>query len=56
MLSKKNAYEAVEIIFKQAVKGINKLDDTSRQCLYKEYKEWIENHDKKGEEQEAIIF
>ncbi len=31
MLSKK-AHEAIEIMFKQAVKRINKLDDTSRQC------------------------
>ena len=54
MLSKKNAHEAIEIMLKQTDIRINKLDDTSRQCLYEEYKEWIENLEEKVEEQDAI--
>ena len=43
-------------MFKQAVKRINKIDNTSRQFLFQEYKEWIENLDEKGENKDAIIF
>ena len=43
-------------MFKQTDKRINKLDDTSRQCLYEEYKEWIENLEEKVEEQDAICI
>ena len=55
MLSKK-AHEAIEIMFEQAVKRINEINDSSRKCLYEEYKEWIDNLDEKGEEQDAVIF
>ena len=56
MLSKENANEAIEILLKLAVKQINELNDKSRQCLYEEYKEWIENLEDKGEKQDAIII
>ena len=39
MLSKENAHKAIEIMFEQAVKRMNELNDSSRQCLYEEYKE-----------------
>ena len=56
MLSKEKAHEAIEIMFEQAVKRINEINDSSRKCLYEEYKEWIDNLDEKGEEQDAVIF
>ena len=56
MISKEKAHEAIEIMFEQAVKRINEINDSSRQCLYEEYKEWIDNLDEKGEEQDAVIF
>ena len=56
MISKEKAHEAIEIMFEQAVKRINEINDSSRKCLYEEYKEWIDNLDEKGEEQDAVIF
>ena len=56
MLSKENAHKAIEIMFEQAVKRMNELNDSSRQCLYEEYKEWIDNLDDQDKGQDAIIF
>ncbi len=56
MLSRENAHKAIEIMFEQAVKRMNELNDSSRQCLYEEYKEWIDNLEEQGKSQDAIIF
>tara|TARA_Y100001968_G_C18830412_1_gene468845 strand:- start:209 stop:406 length:198 start_codon:yes stop_codon:yes gene_type:complete len=56
MLSIENAHKAIEIMFDQALKRMNELNDSSRQCLYEEYKEWIDNLGDQGEGQDAIIF
>ena len=56
MLSKKNAHEAIEIMFEQAVKRMNELNEPGRRCIYEEYKEWIEGFGDKAKGQDAIIF
>ena len=56
MLSKENAHKAIELMFEQAVKRMNELNDSNRQCLYEEYKEWIDGLGEKGRGQDAIIF
>ena len=43
-------------MLKQTVKRMNELNDTSRKCLYEEYKEWIDGLGEKGKGQDAIIF
>ena len=56
MLSRENAHEAIEIMFKQAVKRMKELNEPTRSCLYEEYKEWIEGLNDKGKGQDAIFF
>tara|TARA_Y100001968_G_scaffold40765_1_gene30938 strand:+ start:94 stop:291 length:198 start_codon:yes stop_codon:yes gene_type:complete len=56
MLSKENAHKAIELMFEQAINRMNELNDSSRQCLYEEYKEWIDGLGDKGMGQDAIIF
>ena len=56
MLSKENAHEAIEIMFEQAIKRMEKLNEPARRCLYEEYKEWIDGLGDKGRGQDAIIF
>ena len=48
MLSRENAHEAIVIMFEQAVKRMEELNEPSRRCLYEEYKEWIEGLGDKG--------
>ena len=56
MLSRESAHEAVVIMFEQAVKRMEELNEPGISCLYEEYKEWIEGLGDKGEEQDAMIF
>ena len=56
MLSRENAHEAIKIMFKQAVKRMEELNETGRSSLYKEYKEWIQGFDDKAKGQDAMIF
>tara|TARA_Y100001968_G_scaffold183861_1_gene168399 strand:- start:619 stop:816 length:198 start_codon:yes stop_codon:yes gene_type:complete len=56
MISKKNAHEAIEIMFEQAIKRMEELNEPGRKCLYEEYKERIECFGDKGKEQDAIVF
>ena len=56
MLSKENAHKAIELMFTHAVRRMDELNDSRRQCLYEEYKEWIDGLGDKGREQDAIIF
>ena len=56
MISRKNAHEAIEIMFEQAVKRMNELNEPSRRCIYEEYKEWIEGFGDNAKGQDAIIF
>ena len=56
MISRENAHQAIEIMFEQAVKRMEELNEPCRRCLYEEYKEWIEGFGDKGQEQDAIIF
>jgi len=56
MLSRENAHEAIEIMFEQAVKRMEELNEPARRCLYEEYKEWIEGLGDKGKGQDAMIF
>ena len=56
MLSKENAHKAIELMFEQAVKRMNELNDSSRQCLYEEYQELIDCLSDKGKGQDAMIF
>ena len=56
MLSRENANESIEIIFQQAVKRMEDLNEPGRRCLYEEYKEWIEGLGDKGIGQDAMIF
>ena len=56
MLSKENAHEAIEIMFEQAIKRMEKLNEPTRKCIYEEYKEWIDGLGDKGIDQDAIIF
>ena len=56
MISKENAHEAIEIMFAQAIKRMNELNESSRKCLYEEYKEWIDGFGDQGKGQDAIIF
>ena len=56
MISRGNAHEAVEIMFTQAIKRMEELNEPGRRCLYEEYKEWIEGFGDKGKGQDAMIF
>tara|TARA_Y100001968_G_scaffold319366_1_gene350773 strand:- start:269 stop:466 length:198 start_codon:yes stop_codon:yes gene_type:complete len=56
MLSRENAHEAIEIMFRQAVKRMEELNEPSRRCLYEEYKEWIEGFGDNAKGQDAMIF
>ena len=56
MISRENAHESIVIMFEQAVKRMEELNEPSRRCLYEEYKEWIEGFSDKAKEQDAIIF
>ena len=56
MLSKKNAHEAIETMFAQALKRMKELNEPNRICLYEEYKEWIEGLSDKGKGEDAIFF
>ena len=56
MLSRESAHEAVVIMFEQAVKRMEELNEPGRRCLYEEYKEWIEGLGDKGEEQDAVSY
>jgi len=56
MLSRENAHEAIEIMFKQAVKRMEELNEPARRCLYEEYKEWIEGFGDTAKGQDAMIF
>tara|TARA_Y100001968_G_scaffold265286_1_gene254439 strand:- start:679 stop:876 length:198 start_codon:yes stop_codon:yes gene_type:complete len=56
MLSRENAHEAIEIMFEQAVRRMEKLNEPGRRCLYEEYKEWIDGLGDEGREQDAMIF
>ena len=56
MLSRENAHEAIVIMFEQAVKRMEELNEPCRSCLYEEYREWIEGLVDKGKGQDAMIF
>ena len=56
MISRGNAHEAVEIMFEQALKRMEELNETGRRCLYEEYREWIEGLGDKGKGQDALFF
>ena len=56
MLSRENAHEAIEIMFEQAVKRMEELNEPGRRCLYEEYKEWIEGLEDLEKGQDAMIF
>jgi len=56
MISRGNAHEAVEIMFEQALKRMEELNEPGRRCLYEEYREWIEGLGDKGKGQDAMIF
>ena len=56
MLSKENAHKSIEIMFGHAIKRIEELNEPYRQCLFEEYKEWIEGFGDKGIGQDAIVF
>ena len=56
MLSKDNAHKSIEIMYKHALKRIEELNEPYRQCLFEEYKEWIEGFGDKGIGQDAIVF
>ena len=56
MLSRENAHEAIVIMFEQAVKRMEELNEPGRRCLYEEYREWIEALVDSGKEQDAMIF
>ena len=56
MLSRENAHESILIMFEQAVKRMEELNEPGRRRLYEEYKEWIEGLGDKGKEQDAMIF
>ena len=56
MLSRENAHKAIEIMFQQAVKRMEELNEPGRRCLYEEYKEWIEGLGDKSKGQYAMIF
>jgi len=56
MISRGNAHEAVEIMFAQAIKRMEELNEPGRRCLYEEYKEWLEGFGDKGKGQDAMIF
>ena len=56
MLSRESAHEAVVIMFEQAVKRMEELNEPCRRCLYEEYKEWIEGFGDKGKEEDAMSF
>ena len=56
MLSRENAHEAIEIMFEQAVKRMEELNEPARSCLYEEYKEWIEGIGDQAKGQDAMIF
>ena len=56
MLSRENAHEAIVIMFEQAVKHMEKLNELGRSCLYEEYREWIEGLGDKGKGEDVMIF
>ena len=56
MISRENAHKAIKIMFEQAVKRMEELNEPGRRCLYEEYKEWIEGFCNKGKGQDAMIF
>ena len=56
MLSKENAHKSIEIMFGHAIKRIEELNEPYRQCLFEEYKEWIEGLGDEGIGQDAIVF
>ena len=56
MLSRENAHKAVVIMFEQAVKRMEELNEPGRRCLYEEYKEWIEGFGDNAKGQDAMIF
>ena len=56
MLSRENAHEAVVIMFEQAVKRMEELNEPGRSSLYEEYKEWIEGFGDTAKGQDAMIF
>ena len=56
MLSKDNAHEAIEVMFEEAVRRMEQLNETARTCLYEEYKEWIEGFGDNAKGQDAMIF
>tara|TARA_Y100001978_G_C23329925_1_gene262420 strand:- start:72 stop:269 length:198 start_codon:yes stop_codon:yes gene_type:complete len=56
MLSRENAHKAVEIMFEQAVKRMEVLNEPGRRCIYEEYKEWIEGFGDQAKGQDAMIF
>ena len=56
MLSKYNAHISIEIVLGHALKRIEELNEPYTQCLFEEYKEWIEGFGDKGIGQDAIVF